>query len=353
VVDNARTLEWAASVGTLEFHPFLARVPSIEQPTSVVFDLDPGKGLKLAGAVRVALLLRELLQRLGLQSFAKVSGVKGVQVYLPLNTPVTYAVTQPFAKTVAELLHREHPELIVAEMSRSERAGRVFIDWSQNADYKTTISVYSLRAKRHRPHVSMPVTWEELGEVADSGESSRLYWLAGAALERLQEVGDLFAPVLTLKQTLPVEFLNAVRADGHTVKAPVRRRPTTNKEASEQGGRRTFTLSGGWLGLDLGESRYAWQIEGKLPSRSKQKVAACMISQQAKASGPVADDGTFEMIEGNFEKGYAYLYFSGKKLRGDYTFIRQDQSAEWALTWRFVAWPIAKVTDAGKPRLRA
>jgi bifunctional non-homologous end joining protein LigD len=335
VIDSARTLEWAASVGTLEIHPFLARVPDIEQPASVVFDLDPGEGIKVPGAARVALLLRELLARLGLQSFAKVSGVKGIQVYVPLNTPVTYAVTQPFAKTVAELLHAQNPELIVASMARSERGGRVFIDWSQNADYKTTVSVYSLRAKRHRPHVSMPVVWEELGEAAESGESSKLYWLAESALERLAEVGDLFAPVLTLKQTLPPEFLQAV-STVHTVKPRVSRGKVGREKASEQGGRRTFVLSEDAMVLDLGEVRYAWKLAGKLPWKAKEKVEAEQVPAPGR-SVRHTDDGTFELIEGNFDKGYADLHFSGKTMRGEYTFVR-NRDGEWTLTKGFVPW---------------
>jgi bifunctional non-homologous end joining protein LigD len=334
VIDSARVLEWAASVGTLEIHPFLARVPEIEQPASVVFDLDPGEGVKVPGAARVALLLRAVLARLGLDSFAKVSGVKGIQVYVPLNTPVTYSMTQPFARTVAELLHAQNPELIVASMAKSERGGRVFIDWSQNADYKTTVSVYSLRAKRHRPHVSMPVTWDELAEAAESGESSKLYWLAEAAMERLAEQGDLFAPVLTLKQTLPPEFLQAVNT-AHTVKPRVSRGKGREK-ASEQGGRRTFVLADDQLVLDLSEVRYAWNLPGKLPSRAKEKVAGEQVPAPGR-SVRHSDEGTFELIEGNFEKGYADLHFSGKMIRGEYTLAR-NRDGQWTLTKGFVPW---------------
>jgi hypothetical protein len=198
----------------------------------------------------------------------------------------------------------------------------------------------------------MPVTWDELAEIAESGESSQLYWLADAALERLEEVGDLFEPVLTLKQSLPAEFLNAVRTNGHTVKARASRRIAASKKASEQGGRRTFALSDERLVLDLSDAWYVWHIEGKMPSRSKQKVTLRMIAQPQKASEPLTDEGTFEIIEGNFEKGYAYVYFSGSRLRGEYTLTRQDQSSEWALAKGFVAWATAETSKARKSRPR-
>lgn len=338
LIDSARTLEWAASVGALELHPFLARIPDIERPACVVFDLDPGEGLKIIGAGRVALLLHDLLQRLGLQSFAKVSGIKGVQVYVPLNTPITYAETQPFAKTVAELLHREHPDLILAEMAKSERKGRVFIDWSQNADYKTTISVYSLRAKRHRPHVSMPVTWDELREAVEVEESARLYWLADAAVARLQELGDLFAPVLTLQQQLPADFLQAVHTDGHTVKARAVARKTQSARASEQGGRRLFMLHDRQLTLNVGDERFTFKLANKPPARAKQCIEAMIVRKPVTGSG---EEGTVEIIEGNLAKGYAYLFFSGSALRGEFTFARENAGDRWTITKGFVPWKAA------------
>lgn len=184
VIDSVRTLVWAVSVGTLEIHPFLAMQPDIERPTEVVFDLDPGEGANILSCARVALLLRDVLARLELQSFAKVSGSKGIQVYVPLNGTNTYATTQPFARTLAELMAREHADLVVAEMPKELRRGRVFVDWSQNADYKTTVGVYSLRAKRRHPYVSAPVTWDELQRAIDGKDESSLYFLPDAVLQR-------------------------------------------------------------------------------------------------------------------------------------------------------------------------
>ena len=151
LINDMATLMWAANMAALELHPFLHRVPKIENPTHVVFDLDPGEGTDIFDCARVAFLLRDVLKRLRLKSFAQVSGSKGIQVYVPLNTPTTYEATQPFARAIAELLEREHVHLVVSEMAKNLRVGKVFIDWSQNADHKTTIGVYSLRAKRHAP----------------------------------------------------------------------------------------------------------------------------------------------------------------------------------------------------------
>jgi bifunctional non-homologous end joining protein LigD len=204
LINDLPTLVWAANLANLELHPFLHRVPEIERPTMIAFDLDPGEGTNVLTCAEVAFLLKENLDRMKLKSFAKVSGSKGIQVYVPLNTPVTYAVTQPFARTLAEHLAQQRPKLVVAEMAKRLRKGKVFIDWSQNSDFKTTVGVYSLRAKRDRPFVSAPVTWEELGEAAESRNPSRLNFESDRALERFEALGDLFAPVLKLKQRIKV-----------------------------------------------------------------------------------------------------------------------------------------------------
>ena len=197
VIDDVRTLAWVADAGAIEIHPFLHRAPHIERATSVVFDLDPGEGASLKTCCEVALVLRDALGTLKLKSVAKVSGSKGLQVYVPLNGTASHDATESFARFVAEELARGNPNLITAKMGKQFRAKKIFIDWSQNADFKTTVSVYSLRAKRERPFVSMPVTWEEV-EAADD-----LHFDPDAAVARLKKIGDLFAPVLRLKQTIP------------------------------------------------------------------------------------------------------------------------------------------------------
>jgi bifunctional non-homologous end joining protein LigD len=203
LIDDVATLAWCANLANLELHPFLHRAPLIDQPTSVVFDLDPGEGSDILTCARVAFLLKELFEKWDFEACPKVSGSRGIQVYIPLNGHATYAQTQPFARTIAEYLTREHPELVVARMAKQERTSKVLVDWSQNSDFKTTVSVYSLRAKNPRPFVSMPVSWEELRRALSRSNRESLYFSPEAALKRLERSGDQFAPVLTRKQKLP------------------------------------------------------------------------------------------------------------------------------------------------------
>ncbi len=209
LVNDLATLVWCANIATLEFHPFLHRAPAIESPTEIVFDLDPGEGSTLLNCAEVAFVLREILDELGLKSFPKVSGSKGIQVYAPLNTPASYAQTRAFARTLAQLLERQHRNLIVSEMAKAARKNKIFIDWSQNADFKTTAGVYSLRAKRQTPFISMPVTWEELDRALSGNDSDMLYFQPAQAIERLDKLGDLFAPVREMKQRLPAGRLES------------------------------------------------------------------------------------------------------------------------------------------------
>lgn len=200
LVNDLPTLVWCANLASLELHPFLHRASNLDAPTSIVFDLDPGDGATTASCAEVALILRDALDRLELQSFAKVSGSKGIQIYVPLNTPISYATTQEFAHSLAQLLEREHPSLIVSDMAKNLRRSKVFIDWSQNSDFKTTVGVYSLRAKAERPFVSLPATWEEVAALRKKPE--QLCLEPEAALKRIEKRGDLFSAVLRLKQTL-------------------------------------------------------------------------------------------------------------------------------------------------------
>jgi bifunctional non-homologous end joining protein LigD len=168
----------------------------------VVFDLDPGEGSDVLTCAEVGFLLRSTLKKYGLQSFAKVSGSKGIQVFAPLNTAVTYAETQPFARSVAEQLQRDHPGLVVSGMAKALRSGKVFIDWSQNSDFKTTVAVYSLRAKSDAPYVSLHFRWDELRQALRKQDRSMLYLAPEAAIRRVTKIGDLFRPVLDLRQRL-------------------------------------------------------------------------------------------------------------------------------------------------------
>ena len=175
---------------------------------------------------------------MGLQAFLKVSGSKGLQLHVPLNTPVTYAQTGHFALVTAQALERTYPQLIVTDMAKVRRTGKVFIDWSQNSDYKTTVSVYSLRAKRDRPFVSLPVRWDELEAAAKNAD--RLYFDLDTALRRLTDVGDLFRPVLRLKQRLPQAsgVAHGRRRSPAKTSGPAPAVPRTNR----QGGRRPVVV---------------------------------------------------------------------------------------------------------------
>jgi len=228
VIDDLPTLVWCANRASLELHPFLHRAPRIDRPTSLVFDLDPGEGADILQCIEVAFLLKDILGRWNFQTFPKVSGSKGLQLYLPLNTVVTYDVTRPFAKGIAQFLAVKHPTLIVAEMAKAERKQRVFIDWSQNSDFKTTVGVYSLRAKRQYPFVSLPVTWDELEHARKSKTHDGLYYQPGAARERLEQMGDLFAPVLQLKQHLRSDFLAQLDAKPARAKRQTRITPAND-----------------------------------------------------------------------------------------------------------------------------
>jgi bifunctional non-homologous end joining protein LigD len=202
LADDLPTLLWIANLASIELHPSLSLARKIEQPTVIAFDLDPGPPASIVECCQVAVWLRDIFEHLGLRSFPKTSGSKGLQIYVPMNTPTTYGATKPFAHALAGLLEDEHPELVLSDMNKQRRANKVFVDWSQNDQHKTTVAVYSLRARPH-PTVSTPVTWEEVEEALKKKDASRLVFEAQQVLERTAKKGDLFEPVLTLKQKLP------------------------------------------------------------------------------------------------------------------------------------------------------
>ena len=202
VANDLPSIVWAANLGDLELHTFLAKGKNVNQPTMIVFDLDPGPPANIIQCSQVAFWLKERLDEFGLKSFPKTSGSKGLQVYVPLNTPTTYEVTKPFAHSLAEAVERAHPRETISKMQKSLRTAKVFIDWSQNDSHKTTICVYSLRAKE-RPSVSTPVEWEEVESVLKKKDPNRLSFLHDEVLRRVEDRGDLFAPVLQLKQKVP------------------------------------------------------------------------------------------------------------------------------------------------------
>ncbi len=202
VCDSLPTLIWMAQLAAIELHPSLSLSRAPKRPTVLAFDLDPGPPADIVDCCRVGLRLREMFGHFGVESFPKTSGSKGLQIYVPLNGKASYEVTKPFAKAIAQLLEKQTPDKVVSKMKKVEREGKVFVDWSQNHQRKTTIAVYSLRAREH-PTASTPIAWEEVEAAADSGDGSALIFEAGEVLERIEQHGDLFAPVLELEQELP------------------------------------------------------------------------------------------------------------------------------------------------------
>jgi bifunctional non-homologous end joining protein LigD len=365
LINDLATLGWCASIAALELHPFLHRVPRIETPTHVVFDIDPGEGADLRNCIEVAFILRDVLAKLPLKSFPKVSGSKGLQLYVPLNTPTTYDATQPFAHTIAQLLEREHRDLVTSDMSKILREGKVFIDWSQNADHKTTVGVYSLRAKRERPYISMPVEWEELKK----NRIDDLYFEPGEALKRLKKVGDFFAPVLTLKQKLPREFVSlgkrtkrkpkslrkyAERRDFSRTAEPVPDVP----RRSTQGSRRRFVVQKHAAShlhydfrLEMHDVLKSWAVPKGIPLKEGETRTAFetedhpvdylkfegIIPEGEYGGGTVMvwDIGTYEPLEGSYWKGALTIFLAGKKLKGGWSLRRaesDDEKRRWLLT---------------------
>src|SRR5947209_767726 len=239
-VSDLPTLIWLANLAALELHPSLALARDVSCPTMMVFDLDPGPPANIVQCCQVGLWLREIFEHFGLQGFPKTSGSKGLQIYVPLNTRTTYEVTKPFAHALAQLLEQDHPDQVVSDMKKKIRTGKVFVDWSQNDEHKTTVAVYSLRA-RERPTASTPVTWEEVERALKKKDAGLLVFESSKVIARFEKMGDLFEPVLELKQKLPdvraavskppvpkmperperVEI--AAQADGHRPRKPVRR----------------------------------------------------------------------------------------------------------------------------------
>jgi len=196
------TLVWAANLADLELHTSLSHKNNIERPTMMVFDLDPGAPADIVQCCQVGIWLRDLLGKMKLKSFAKTSGSKGLQVYVPLNTSVIYDQTKDLSRALAQHLEGEHPDLVTSNMSKAVRKGKVFVDWSQNDEHKTTICVYSLRG-REEPTVSTPVSWDEVANCLKKKKADVLKFRSDQVLARVEKMGDLFEPLKELKQKLP------------------------------------------------------------------------------------------------------------------------------------------------------
>lgn len=370
LINDLPTLIWVANMASLELHPFLHRAPRITEPTEIVFDFDPGEGADVLTCARVAMLVRDVLVELKLQCFAKVSGSKGLQMYVPLNTGYSYDIVKPFAKTLADLMQERHADLILSKMSKDLRKGKVFIDWSQNSESKTTVSVYSLRAKSDRPYVSLPVDWDELKSAVRRKNAKSLFFEPDQALKRLEKTGDLFAPVEMLKQNLPSEVLDYFKGSAAKSKSTngsletYRQKRDFSKTAEpppkipgKEEGERRFVIQKHAathlhydFRLEMQGVLKSWAVPKGPPLDPNVKRLAMptedhpieylnfegIIPQGQYGGGTVMvwDIGTYDLKEGNYHKGVLKFILHGKKLKGEWVLSRSrddGQRPRWYL----------------------
>ncbi len=387
--NDRATLVWATNLGDIEKHVLLARAPKLSRPTSVVFDLDPGEPAGLLDCGEIALHLKKVLEALKLECFVKVSGSKGLHLTVPLNTDVTYEMTQPFAKAIAELAVQQMPDRVVSEMAKTLRRGKVLIDWSQNSDFKTTVCVYAMRAKRGEPSISMPVTWAELARAVKRGDEKPLFFTPEAAVKRIKRRGDLFAPVLKMKQKLPATFMRALASGpppklsswprnrnksgqdhdkslreyaakrDHTQTPEPAARPVTKRstgkgvqrfviqkhEASHlhydwrlemQGVLRSWAVPKG-PPMKLREARLAMHVEDH-PLEYANFEGTIPAGNYGAGTVMVWDQGEYEDLTGNpaaaFHQGKMHVIMRGKKLKGEWILVRdrrEEGSNKWLL----------------------
>lgn len=358
VVNDVETLAWCANLGAIEFHPFLHRARALDRPTQLAFDLDPGDGADLLTCIEVARILRRMFENLGLNCYPKVTGSKGLQLYVPLNSRTSYDITTPFAKAVAELLARQFPELVASDMSKTLRRGRVLIDWSQNSAAKTTVCAYSLRGKHDEPFVSTPVTWAELDRAAKNKDKASLFFGPDQVLQRVARRGDLFAPVLSEKQTLPAAAVSgaetkatrspkgslgryAEKRDFARTSEPKPRRAS----ARPTGTVRRFVIQKHAAShlhydfrLEMGGTLKSWAVPKGLPYETGIRRSAFEVEdhpldymtfegtipkgQYGGGTVMVWDLGTYDVIKGSHEAGDLKLRLKGKKLKGEWHIFR-------------------------------
>ena len=385
--NDRATLVWATNLGDLEKHVLLARAPELNCPTSVVFDLDPGDGADILDCGDIALHLKKVFDGLKLNSFVKVSGSKGLHLSVPLNTKVTYEETQPFAKTIAELVTQQLPDRVVSEMAKTLRRGKVLIDWSQNSDFKTTVCVYAMRAREGGPFISMPVTWEELAKAVKSKKSAALFFTPAAAVKRIKKLGDLFAPVLKLKQKLPASFTKALAAgpapklsswprnrsksgQDHDKSLREYAAKRDHSKTPEPAARPVKTSESGVHRFviqkhEASHLHYDWRLEMQgvlrswaVPKGPPTKLREARLAMHVEdhpldyadfegtippgnyGAGTVMvwDQGEYEDLTGNpaaaFHQGKMHVIMRGKKLKGEWILVkdrREEDSNKWLL----------------------
>jgi bifunctional non-homologous end joining protein LigD len=379
------TLVWVTNLADIEKHALLAVAPALHRPTSLVFDLDPGEPAGILECGRVALNLKDLLDTLNLQSFVKVSGSKGLHLIVPLNYDVTYEMTQPFAKALAELASQQMPDRVVSEMAKTLRRGKVFIDWSQNSDFKTTVCVYAMRAKSGEPFISMPISWKELSRAVKGGDQQSLSFTPAAAIKRIKRIGDLFEPVLRIQQKLPSVFTEALAAGPpQTLSSwPHNRGKVRDKSLREYAAKRDHSRTPEPAALPGNEARderfhrfviqkhqashlhYDWRLEMQgvlrswaVPKGPPTKLREARLAMHVEdhpleyadfegtippgnyGAGTVMvwDRGEYEDLTGNpataFHSGKLHIIMRGTKLRGEWILVkdrREEDSNKWLL----------------------
>jgi bifunctional non-homologous end joining protein LigD len=389
LVNDLASLTWVANLADLELHPFLARRQNVERPTQIMFDLDPGAPADVTDCAQVALWIRAAMEKLGLQCFIKSSGSKGLQIHIPLNTPTSYAETKPFARAFAVAMTEAHPDRVVYDMKKALRPGKVLIDWSQNDSSKTTICVYSLRARPH-PFVAAPLTWDEVEACREKDDPKRVLFESDQALKRVDKMGDLFAEVLTLKQTLPKHAAENVAHLLHEktpskagqIAAKSRGKKTTGKDLAAYEAKRDFKKTseprGSKKAPSTGEALFviqkhdasrlhydfrlamdgvlkSWAVPKGIPTRKGEKHLAVEVEDHpmdyARFEGIIPkgnygggtvmvwDIGTYHLLGGTpaeaHRSGLLHFELKGKKLHGEWSLIRMNRGRseknEWLL----------------------
>lgn len=381
LIDSLPALLWVANLASLEIHALLARVDDLSRPTAVAFDLDPGPPATLRDCLDLALTMRDMLAGLGLKSFPKVSGGKGLHFFVPLNTDVTYEQTKYFARTVAQTMEKHYPDRVVSRMTKALRPGKVLIDWSQNTEHKTTASVYSLRA-RSRPTVSMPVHWREVEEAVERKDAGPLIYTADEALARLEQEGDIFEPVLTLQQSLPASVpktpaspTSAKTAVGEETLAAYRRKrdfsatpePIAGRDQAEEGSLFVIQKHAARrlhydLRLEVEGVLKSWSVPRGPSSNPADRRLAVQVEDHPLSyhdfegvipkgqygAGRVTlwDHGSYRNITDDpnhptpmaqaIEDGKVEVFFAGEKIKGRYALIQMQGPRRDKIDWLLI-----------------
>ena len=391
LANDLPSLVWAANLADLELHTFLAKKQDVERPTQIVFDFDPGAPADVTDCAEVALWTKAWLEELGLQSWIKSSGSKGLQLYVPLNTPVTYGLTKPFAKAMAVALEEAYPDRVVSDMKKALRPGKVLVDWSQNDSSKTTVCVYSLRAKS-RPFVAAPLTWDEVTDCFKKDDPNHVFFDTAQVLKRVKKQGDLFANVLKLKQKITQEMIEKIRSLG--VKKPLKMTATTAESRTKSTASAASTAAGeletykrkrdfqktkepagkvkegGEEGmyviqkhdashlhydfrLAMGGVLKSWAVPKTIPYAKGEKHLAVEVEdhpldyanfegfiprgQYGGGTVMVWDVGKYRMLGGTplgaWHEGLLHLELKGKKLDGEWTLIRTRRADSGKNQW--------------------